>query len=257
MKIKILDAVLAIICVSVAVTLIVTTRISLAQQQLGKAKVTTVQLFNPLDGKFPLQLEIIPETTVTSSSVSSARSGSVQFKMTNKSTKRIDAYGVEILTTAVINGQEITSTAYTYGDWNLHPTSQDLGKRPPFEPGGEVTGGPYSLHIDNGTIKEVTFKMDYILFDDGSDLKASEKSGKSILGNREGAKKYRQWAKKYYKDNHESLDMLSEQLKDKKFSSDINFGEEETLGAKLYRDYLLVLYKKDKTALERHLKEEK
>ena len=262
MKIKILDPVLAIICVAIAASFIIKARTNSAGQQSGEVKVNIVQLVNPADGTFPLQLEIIPETTGTSNPASSAgsRPASVQFKVTNKSTKRIDAYGVEMRTTAVIKGEEQTSKVYIARDWNIHPTSQYLGKLPPFESGGEVTDGPYNLNPDNNVtaIKEVTFKVDFILFDDGSSLKASENSGESILGKRQGAKKLREWAITYFKNNNVLIDMLYEQLKDRKIPSDISFADEnEKVGAKLYCSYLLAIYNKDKMALEKHLMEEK
>ena len=263
MRLKILDAVLATLLILVAITLIINTRVNAAGQQTEKVKVNAVQL-EAVDGGIPLQLEIIPETTdvIAKPSSPGSSNGNVHFKMKNNSTKRIEAYGVEILVTVLdINGNQRISRLHMATDRFPHPYVKELHQKQWIEPGTEATSRPRNFTLDNTftEIKGVTLKVDFVLFDDGTFLNSSKDAAESILGRRRGAVKYHNWARKFYLDNNESNDKLFEYItKDSKLPPDLSLGSVyEESGAKNYRDYLIMLYNRDKTALKNHLMEEK
>jgi hypothetical protein len=113
--------------------------------------------------------------------------------------------------------------------------------------------------IKGNGLTPVTLKVDFVLFEDGTFLSSSKDAAESILGRRRGSVKYHNWARKYYLNNNEMIDELFEYLtKDLNLPPDLSLGGVyEESGAKNYRDYLIMLYNKDKTALKNHLMEEK
>jgi hypothetical protein len=253
MRLKIFDAVIAVLLISVTITVVVLSRISIAGQQTQISKVKIVQL--PENDKLSLPLEIIPVNTEEDTSSSLPI---LHYKLKNNSTKSIEAISVKILIMCVdYEGTQTSSIFYIESDRSIHPDLAEYIGMQPIRPGDEKTVGPKSFKLPENfkEVKEVTIKLDFVLFDDGTFLNASAEGGSAILGRRRGAEKYKQWAKKFYKDNFESKEKLFEKMKEGKLPSDLNLDDYEARGAYDYRNFLVIRYTKG--TLDKYIKEEK
>jgi hypothetical protein len=171
MRLKLLVGMLLIFVASAVAAPIHKSRSSVAGQQPEKLKVKAVQL-EPVDGAIPVQLEIMPEATeVLTLADSDSKHGTIHYKVKNTSKKGIEAFGVDLVVTALdASGIPRTSSVYRSRDTAPHPDIRDFHQMTPIAPGTEATSGPDNLKLSKSlvAIKDVTLIMDFVLFDDGT-----------------------------------------------------------------------------------------
>jgi hypothetical protein len=217
----------------------------------GQNPIIKTEQLEPVDGVVPL--EISDESTSEDNS-----DGTLHFKVTNKTAKAVEAYGVAVTTTAITDtGTEVKSTTYVSGDKFIHPDIRDFVKITSLHPGKDRTSPtkPLKPGPDQREIKEVTLKVDYVVFDDGTAIGPNLRGAATVLRERKGAEMYKQWAKKFYQEDNSSLDALLERMKVESLPQELFFegdGHEKT-GAYAYRHHLLMLFMKDRAAIEKYL----
>ncbi len=268
MRLKILAGVLAIVCVATAATTALKSRNSVAgQQPENKPKIKVTQLFSET-GALPVELESIPEAAQSQdlTNVNANQGDSkpkIHFKIKNRSAKGIDAYQVHIHVIALDNDGG-TPTVEVVQDLAPHPDIRDYHQYRSILPGAEVKVGPRGVNLTAGKkIQTVVLKMDFVVYEDGTFVSSAIDGAESVLSRRRGAERFKQWAVKFYNENNKSADKLYERLlvskpyKDMVFESEGDIRAYESAGANVYRDFLIILYNKDRLAMEKYLKEVK
>jgi len=179
----------------------------------------------------------------------------------NNSTKAITALAVEWTFTANIKGKESSISSFTEMDALVHPDVRDYRKLGSLTPGNETimessstTTAPSSAQIIKADVS-----LKYVEFDDNSiiDLDPEHNSSKRINGEREGARQYKQWLVRAYKQRGSVLTSIVPFLESESLPAELNLTTHHLHhGAKMYRKFLLSLYtNKQQESLEKYLNE--
>lgn len=121
------------------------------------------------------------------------------------------------------------------------------GANEPIAPGEEVTvGSSGPTTYARAAIKDVEIRIDYVEFDDRSAL-GPDKNGSQIIGDfRAGARRFREWLTRKYKQDGGTADAILPLLeKDRALPAELEaLAPGQAMGAGSYRNRLLSIYQK-------------
>jgi hypothetical protein len=100
------------------------------------------------------------------------------------------------------------------------------------------SGGPISFDGDV-IIKQITLRVDYILYDDNTSFGSAGEGQKKINLMRDGARKYKAWLGQNYLHNRKSLPMTLPLIEQRAIPEQLKLNLDQTLGADRYRLFLL------------------
>jgi hypothetical protein len=202
------------------------------------------------DGVVPLEI-ILP--TISSSATNKLED--FTYIVRNNSAKAISAVAVSKTITYVEMGQVYATSSYSMMDYAFH---QDMGRTTRLQPATQTSvesGGP--LSFDEGVvIKEITLKVDFVLYDDNSALGLGGEGERRINAMREGARAYKNWLGQKYSRGGKSLTIILPLIQAPRVPEELKLSLDQTLGADRYRLYLLqTLQTKGSADVERYFKQ--
>lgn len=167
----------------------------------------------------------------------------------NNTTKNVRALATAFITVVDFNGKESPDIGFLTLETFLHPDFDRMHMHKPIPPGGERALEPIGASYDNGLIKRVEFKMDYVEFEDNTTIGPNE-SGSRIIGlSRDGAVKYKEWLIKKYMESGKSVEAIASLLQSRELPSELGLTDiNQRLGAKQYRNHLRDMSMTDGTA---------
>ena len=144
-------------------------------------------------------------------------------------------------------------TRISTADFLFHP---DFASKP-LASGAQVpmeAAGPISFE-DGTVIVSVTLKIDYVQYVDGSSYGAGSEGERTVLSQREGARKYKSLLSENYAEAGKSLVTIVPLLEQETKLDQLKLTQSESVGADRYRLYLLKTFRtKGGAELERYIK---
>ena len=213
----------------------------------GTVKVVLKQL--------PVQDDVIPVEIIQPVATSSAPNllDDVTYFLKNNSGKAISAVAVTKRILFREDGKLDAFTRCSIVDFLFHP---DFPSKP-LASGAQVRmDGPGPTSLEDGTvIVSVTLKIDYVQYVDGSRYGAGSEGERTVLSQREGAKKYKDLLRENYAKAGKSLVTIVTLLEQDTKLDQLKLTQSESVGADRYRLYLLKTFRtKGGAELERYIK---
>lgn len=247
MWVKVLiNPVLVLIVVGAAATWRGSAREPQAERQTVKVVVT----------QLPAQDNVIPVEIVQAMAKSSAPNvlDDVTYFIRNNSAKAISAVAVTKRVLYREGGKLVANTGCSTVDFVFHP---DFADSKPLAPGAQVTmeaAGPTTFE-DGTVVVSVTLKIDYVQYVDGSSYGAGSEGERTVLSQREGAKKYKNFLRENYAKAGKSLVTIVPLLEQDTKLDQLKLTGLESEGAARYRLYLLKTFRtKGAAEIERYIK---
>jgi hypothetical protein len=221
---------------------------------------TGVQQLERVDGpvkvvlkQLPVQDQVIPVEIIQPVATSSAPNvlDDVTYFVKNNSGKAISAVAVTkrilVREDGKLNAMTRCSTVdFLFPDFGSKPLAS--GEQVPME-----AAGPTSFE-DGTVVVSVTLKIDYVLYVDGSSYGAGSEGERTVLSQREGAKKYKNLLRENYAKAGKSLVTVVPLLEQERLDQ-LKLTESESVGADRYRLNLLKTFRtKGGAELERYIK---
>ena len=223
-----------------------------AAQQPGRAngtvKVTLKQL--------PVQDDVIPVEIIQPVATSSAPNvlDDVTYFVKNNSGKAISAVAVTKRILYREDGKLDAITRCSTVDFLFHP---DLAGSKPLASGEQTPmEAPGPATFEDGTvIDSVSLKIDYVQYVDGSSYGAGSEGERTVLSQREGARKYKDFLRENYIKAGKSLATVVPLLDQDTKLDQLKLTGPESEGAARYRLYLLKTFRtKGGAEIERYFK---
>lgn len=224
---------------------------SVQQPEQRNIKVVVEQL--------PAQDDVIPVEIIQGTAISSAPNvlDDVTYFVKNNSGKAISAIAVTKRILFREDGKLDAFTRCSIVDFLFHP---DFPSKP-LASGAQVhMDGPGPTSLEDGTvIVSVTLKIDYVQYVDGSRYGAGSEGERTVLSQREGAKKYKNLLRENYAKAGKSLvtivPLIVPLLEQDTKLDQLKLTQSESVGADRYRLYLLKTFRtKGGAELERYIK---
>jgi hypothetical protein len=213
----------------------------------GAVKVVLKQL--------PVQDHVIPVEIIQPVATSSAPNvlDDVTYFLKNNSDKAISAVAVTKRILYREDGKLEAFTGCSTIDFLFHP---DFPSKP-LASGAQVRmDGPGPMDLDDGSVVvNVTLKIDYVQYVDGSSYGAGSEGERTVLSQREGAKKYKNFLRENYAKAGKSLVTIVPLLEQDTKADELKFNQSENVGADRYRLFLLKMFRtKGGAEIERYIK---
>ncbi len=214
----------------------------------GTVKVVLKQL--------PVQDDVIPVEIIVPVATSSAPNvlDDVTYFVKNNCCKAISAVAVTKRVLYREDGKLVANTGCSTVDFLFHP---DFAGSKPLASGDQVpmeASGPTSFE-DGTVLVSVTLKIDYVQYADGSSYGAGSEGERTVLSQREGAKKYKNFLRENYIKAGKSLVTVVPLLDQDTKLDQLKLTGSESEGAARYRLYLLKTFRtKGGAELERYFK---
>jgi len=214
----------------------------------GTVKVVLKQL--------PVQDHVIPVEIILPVAKSSAPNvlDDVTYFVKNNSGKAISAVAVTKRVLYREDGKLVGNTRCSTVDFLFHP---DFAGSKPLASGDQASmeaSGPTSFE-DGTVILSVTLKIDYVQYVGGSSYGAGSEGERTVLSQREGAKKYKDLLRENYAKAGKSLVTVVPLLEQETKLDQLNLTQSESVGANRYRLYLLKTFRtKGGAEIERYIK---
>ena len=213
----------------------------------GTVKVVLKQL--------PVQDDVIPVEIIQPMATSSAPNvlDDVTYFLKNNSDKAISAVAVTKRILYREDGELEAFTGCSTIDFLFHP---DFPSKP-LASGAQVhMDGPGPMDLDDGSVVvNVTLKIDYVQYVDGSSYGAGSEGERTVLSQREGAKKYKKLLREDYAKAGKSLVTIVPLLEQDIKVDELKLTQSENVGADRYRLFLLKMFRtKGGAELERYIK---
>lgn len=176
----------------------------------------------------------------------------------NNTSKAAVAFSLAWTVVIEVGGKESLVSELQVNDSFIHPDVWEDYKSGAIAPGAEslAEGGP-TYFEGNASVKRVGVSIDYVEFEDGSNLgpNLDGASSHQIFQVREGASKYKEWLVHLYAKTERSLDLVLPQLQSESIPDDLNLSNPEMKqGAYAYRTRMFKLYNaKGPAAIQRIL----
>lgn len=191
--------------------------------------------------QLPLENGVVPvEMKCQNARLAAANSlEAVPCVIRNNTNKNIRALATAFITVVEFNGKESPDIGFLTLETFLHPDFDRVHMHKPTPPGGERALEPIGTSYDNGLIKRVEFKMDYVEFEDNTTLGPNENGSRIIGLSRDGAVKYKEWLIKKYTESGKSVEAIASLLQSRDLPSELGLEDiNQRLGAKQYRNHL-------------------
>lgn len=219
----------------------------------GKILLQVVQL--PADGG------IIPVAIQGESMSSDPENGMKEagFVVRNNTSKNIDAVSVAVTGRIDRNGTETSSTGYLTINSFVHPDIREIHHQYPLAPGKEWSFKTEPLETEDTeagvVLTGITLQIDYVDFEDRTELGSKKYGSNIVVKARIGAAKYKAWLSKKYAENGRSIAAVLPLLdRNQALPADIALGDHERTGARLYQSHLLQAYQQHGSAeVEKYL----
>ena len=214
----------------------------------GTVKVVLKQL-TVQDDVIPVEI-IVPVATSSAPNVLD----DVTYFLKNNSGKAISAVAVTKKILYREDGKLVANTHCSTVDFLFHP---DFAGSKPLASGAQVRmDGPGPTSFEDGiVIVSVTLQIDYILYVDGSSYGAGSEGERTVLSQREGARKYKNLLRENYAKAGNSLVTVVPLLDQDTKLDQLKFTGSESEGAGRYRLYLLKTFRtKGGAEIERYFK---
>ncbi len=205
--------------------------------------------------QLPVQDHVIPVEIIQPVATSGAPNvlDDVTYFVKNNSDKAISAVAVTKRILFREDGKLDGITRCATVDFLFHP---DFASKP-LASGAQVRlDGPGPTSFEDGTvIVSVTLKIDYVQYVDGSSYGAGSEGERTVLSQREGAKKYKNLLRENYAKAGKSLVTIVPLLEQDAKLDQLKLTQSESVGADRYRLYLLKTFRtKGGAELERYMK---
>jgi hypothetical protein len=181
------------------------------------------------------------------------------FAVKNNTGKNIDAITVAVTTRVEGNGSQSSPTAYITRNSLTHPDLRDMHHEGPLTPGQGWSFGTQPFETEAGDVlRSVTLQIDYVDFGDKMELGPNRYGSNIVIKARSGAAKYKAWLVRKYVENDRSVNAVLPLLgRGQPLPAELELGDHERSGARLYRDHLLKAYQRHGVGeLEKYLNRE-
>jgi len=159
--------------------------------------------FQRKDGIVPANLRCGPAHLTAPNVVSQ-----FQCALKNNTTTPITAANAIFTVTLDQSGTESRDEVSSVVDACLHDDFNEIGTR--IGPGRETTVGlPGPVSYDDGTVKRIEIRIDYVEFEDGTEIGPDQMGSRIIKAMRSGAAKYREWLLSQYIKNGQSFSAIA------------------------------------------------
>lgn len=181
------------------------------------------------------------------------------FVVKNNTSKSIDAVCVAVTGRIDRNGTETSSTGYLTMNSLVHPDIREIHHQRPLGPREEWSFETDPLETEDteagAVLRGITLQIDYVDFEDRTELGPNKYGSSIVTKARTGAAKYKAWLQKKYAENGRSVSALVPLLeRDQALPVDIELGDHERTGARLYQSYLLKAFQRHGAAeMEKYL----
>jgi hypothetical protein len=252
MRFKLLiNPILVLIVVGAALTLRYSPNNAKETQQPERGDGTVKVVLKQL----PVQSDVIPVEIIQPVATSSAPNvlDDVTYFLKNNSDKAISAVAVTKRILYREDGKLEAFTGCSTIDFLFHP---DFPSKP-LASGAQVRmDGPGPMDLDDGSVVvNVTLKIDYVQYVDGSSYGAGSEGERTVSSQREGAKKYKNFLRENYAKAGKSLVTIVPLLEQDTKADELKFNQSENVGADRYRLFLLKMFRtKGGAEIERYIK---
>jgi hypothetical protein len=116
----------------------------------------------------------------------------------------------------------------------------------PLTPGHEWSFGTQPFETEAGSVlRGVTLQIDYVDFEDKTELGPNQYGSNIVTKVRTGAAKYKAWLARKYAENGRSVNAVLPLLdRGQALPAELDLVDHERSGARLYRDHLLKAYRR-------------
>jgi hypothetical protein len=229
-------------------------KITAAKLARGEVQLEVLQL--PADkGVIPVEIR---EEKISSNPADGAMEAS--FLVKNNTGKNIDAISVAVTGRIDRNGKETLSTGYLTINSLVHPDIREIHHQHPLGPGEEWSFKTEPLETEDtkagAMLRGITLQIDYLDFEDRTELGPNKYGSNVVTKARTGAAKYKEWLVKKYAENGRSVAALLPLLaRSQALPTELDLGDHERTGARLYQSHLLKAYQQHGAAeVEKFLK---
>lgn len=175
------------------------------------------------------------------------------FLVKNNTAKNIDAISVAVTGRVDRNGKETSSTGYLTINSLVHPDIREIHHQRPLGPGEEWSFKTEPLETEDtkagAVLRGITLQIDYLDFEDRTELGPNKYGSTIVTKARTGAAKYKAWLIKKYAENGRSVAALLPLLaRSQALPAEIDLGDHERTGARLYQSHLLKAFQQHGTA---------
>jgi hypothetical protein len=168
------------------------------------------------------------------------------FAVKNNTGKNIDAITVAVTTRVENNTGQYSPTGYITRNSLIHPDIRDMHHESPLTPGNEWSLGTQPFETEAGDVlRGVTLQIDYVDFEDKTELGPNKIGSEVVTKFRSGAAKYKAWLVGKYEENGMSVNAVLPLLdRGQALPAELDLVDHERSGARLYRDHLLKAYRR-------------
>lgn len=182
------------------------------------------------------------------------------FTIKNNTSKTITAYSFNVTLKGEVNGKDLSNTLSYTVDTITHQDIRDAHSLKPISPGEERNFSDNGLPNDptqtgSNIVKEITFKLDYVEFEDKTGLGPDQNGSRTIALRRDGAAKYKAWLVEKYTQSGKSISGILPLLQSHDLPPELNLQDTyQRIGAKSYRAHMLDVYNSHQAGeLEKYL----
>lgn len=164
-------------------------------------------------------------------------------RLRNNTDKRISAAAAVLTVLVETNGVITKDVRYSSFDTAFHPDFDDPGKH--LARGKEsMVGPPGEISYPEGVIRGIEVYIDYVQFDDNTQLGANEKGETIIKSYRSGASRYKTWLLRKFNENGKSFIPIVPLIQaDQPVPLDLGpVNSDEEVGLRAYRNKMLKLF---------------
>lgn len=209
----------------------------------------TVKQLEPENGTIPVELKCGYAELSAQNSLQR-----LPCRIVNNTNKYITASSIIVSIIFESNGQSRSDSTVLTIETLLDPNLRDERKKAFIPPKGDSRVEPLPVSYD-GDIKEIILQVDYVEFEDNTNL-GPNKSGSEVISKiREGVAKYKNWLLKNYERSGQSEIELTKLLqKNQSIPEELNLKASYWEGAFQYRNLLRRIYEAEgATAVSKYL----